>query len=421
VQVLKLGTAKVNITPKQPIPLGGLQARVSAGKGYFEGISHPLYARILFFRHIDQDGSETPALLVSAELLCWGEERVPQLKRKIRDKWGIDESRILFHATHIHSGPQTSSLYSKYLGKFEPAYVEQMENWVLQGVDEAAENMEDVSVERGIGHCRIGLYRRQIQDEFGNLLPRDTAAPQDHEMQVISYQTLSGKRKAILVHYACHPVTTTDNFISSEFAGVGMNLIEREVGEGVISAYLQGFCGDINPCNRGSDPEVLKLGRRLADDALGILKRSMQTLDVSPLTVRTKIVLLPLQKIPTKAELSAVTKESRKWDELWPNARFFSESSEGWAHVVGEWSRCMLESYDQLPMEIPLEMTYVSIADGLSLLAMNAEFVVEYGLFLKEKSHGRVLPLGYSNGMFGYVSTARQIGEGGYEPVGSVP
>jgi hypothetical protein len=30
-----------------------------------------------------------------------------------------------------------------------------------------------------------------------------------------------------------------------------------------------------------------------------------------------------------------------------------------------------------------------------------------------------VLPVGYSNGMVGYVTTARQIEEGGYEPVES--
>jgi hypothetical protein len=275
-----------------------------------------------------------------------------------------------------------------------------MENWVLQGVDEAVGNMEEVSMERGIGHCEIGLYRRHIKDEFGNLLPRDTVAPSDHEMQVISYQTLSGKRKAMLVHYACHPVTTTDNFISSEFPGVGMNHIEREVGDGVISAFMQGYCGDINPCYRGSDPEVLRLGRRFADDALDILKHSMQTMDVCPLTVRAKTVMLPMQKIPTKTELAAQVNEP---------------------HVIGDWSRRLLDSHEQLKSEIPLEMTYLTIANGLSLLAMNAEIVVEYGLFLKETSHGHVLPLGYCNGMFGYVSTAQQIGEGGYEPEGSVP
>jgi glucosamine-6-phosphate deaminase len=60
-------------------------------------------------------------------------------------------------------------------------------------------------------------------------------------------------------------------------------------------------------------------------------------------------------------------------------------------------------------------MTLLNLAGDLSFLAMNGEAVVEYGLFVKRRFAGKVLPLPYSNGMIGYVPTARQIGEGGYE------
>ena len=40
---------------------------------------------------------------------------------------------------------------------------------------------------------------------------------------------------------------------------------------------------------------------------------------------------------------------------------------------------------------------------------------MEYGLFIKKQSGGSVLPLPYSNGMIGYVPTADQLSEGGYE------
>jgi hypothetical protein len=36
-------------------------------------------------------------------------------------------------------------------------------------------------------------------------------------------------------------------------------------------------------------------------------------------------------------------------------------------------------------------------------------------LYIKQLSQGGTLPLGYSNGMVGYVPTAAQIAEGGYE------
>lgn len=38
-----------------------------------------------------------------------------------------------------------------------------------------------------------------------------------------------------------------------------------------------------------------------------------------------------------------------------------------------------------------------------------------HGLQINRLSQGKVLPLGYSNGMLGYIPTAQQILEGGYE------
>jgi hypothetical protein len=60
-------------------------------------------------------------------------------------------------------------------------------------------------------------------------------------------------------------------------------------------------------------------------------------------------------------------------------------------------------------------MSWLKLCEGLSLLTMNAEMVVEYGLFIKQRFAGSVLPVPYSNGMIGYVPTQRQVAEGGYE------
>jgi hypothetical protein len=63
----------------------------------------------------------------------------------------------------------------------------------------------------------------------------------------------------------------------------------------------------------------------------------------------------------------------------------------------------------------------LALADGLSLLGFDAEVCVEYGLHVKEISAGAVLPIGYTNGMIGYLVTAEQLRLGGYEPDESYP
>lgn len=64
---------------------------------------------------------------------------------------------------------------------------------------------------------------------------------------------------------------------------------------------------------------------------------------------------------------------------------------------------------------VPLKMSRVVLAQNLGILTFNAEMVVEYGLFVKQQLGGAFLPLAYSNGMIGYVTTERQLAEGGYE------
>jgi hypothetical protein len=112
------------------------------------------------------------------------------------------------------------------------------------------------------------------------------------------------------------------------------------------------------------------------------------------LTGRTASISLPFQKLPTTAELEQVKDQPT---------------------VIGEWARLLLQEPERIRPGIPLKINWLKLVEGLSLLTMNAEIVVEYGLFVKRQLGGSVLPVPYSNGMIGYVPTAGQVAEGGYE------
>ena len=393
--VLKLGVAKMNITPPKPVPLAGFEHR----RGASEGVSHPLYARVLLFEE-DERSSKRRALLVSADLIWWSEDQVERLRHCLEARWGIEWGSVILHATHTHSGPQTSGRYSLRLGRPDPVYLKTLESRVLAAVEEASGCLETVTVERGRGECRIGINRRRRVDGRIEMAPNE-AGPTDPEVTVIRFKTPSGATKGVLVHHACHPTTTDDALISSEFPGVAMELVEGEQGGGVVAAYLQGCCGDVRPTlvrdgrfYRGGDAEVRTLGERLGAEALSVMERPMRRLFPSLLSGRQTTIPLPLQSLPGKAELEASSRRSG---------------------VVGEWSALLRRETWRLRPWVPLDLTLLNLAGDLSILAMNGEAVVEYGLFVKRRFAGRVLPLPYSNGMIGYVPTARQVGEGGYE------
>lgn len=392
---LKLGTAKMDITPSWPLPLAGFGHR----EGDFEGVCRPLYARVLFFEREEETGPRR-ALLVSADLIWWGTEFTARLRCRLKKLWQLEESSIILHATHTHSGPQTSIGFVPSLGISDPEYVRGLESAVLEAAERAHQSLEPVTLERGSSDYPMGINRRgRVGGKIG-MVP-DPDGPVDSEIIVVRFRRTTGDTKAMLVHYACHPTTTDENLVSPDFPGVAMERVETELGGEAIAAYLQGCCGDVRPSliedGRffwGGDSDVRRLGEQLACRVIDILEGPITELAPGSLRGRRAEISLPLQNPPSVSELEA---------------SFYRPG------VVGEWAKVLLQEPQRLQQEIPMELAVLEVAEGLSFLSVGAELMVEYGLFLKETFGGEVLPLPYSNGMIGYVPTARQVREGGYE------
>lgn len=367
--MLELGTAKVDITPRFPVPLAGFAFR----SGVFDGVVTPLFARIFCFR----SRSSAPVILVSADLIWWGSDRMASLRKRIRVVGG-ENAAIVLHGTHSHSGPQTSEILSPEIGRASPEYLKSLEDTVLRGIEAALAALEPVTVERGLGRCEIGIYRRRLVDGVIQMAP-NPAGPNDTECIVIRFRTLSGATKSLLVHFTCHPTTTAANLVSAEFCGAAMTTIEGSLGDNVIAAYLQGCCGDIRPAlirddqfYRGDAEDVERLGSELSRAVLGVLSGPMQPCESGPCSSGQSELPLFLETLPDHPG-------------------------------------------------VPLEMTKIMLGRDLGLLTFNAEMVLQYGLLVKQRSGGTMLPLAYSNGMIGYVTTQQQLEEGGYESRGAFP
>ncbi|MCZ8512728.1 neutral/alkaline non-lysosomal ceramidase N-terminal domain-containing protein [Paenibacillus filicis] len=369
---LLLGSAKMDITPPHPVPLAGFAHRA----GSFESVAQPLYARIHCFGQSDREGQSTGALFVSADLIWWGTDLVLQLRPKLQERFGFET--VLLHATHTHSGPQTSGSLADSLGLKDEAYLAYLEERLIEGIERALVDKEPVTVEKGGETCTIGVNRR-LEAGGAIVMAPNEAGPVDPEVTVIRFRKRSGETKAVFVHYTCHPTTTDDNAVSSEFPGAALDRIEHALGGEAIGAYLQGCCGDIRPYlaedgqfYKGHRAEVERFGWQLSDAVLRALEQPMTVLAPAALRSRSFAVELPFRD---------------------PSSRT------GGA----------------------LEITGVQLAEGLILLTFNAEMVADYGLFVKQASEGSILPLAYTNGMLGYVPTREMLAQGGYEAEGSVP
>ncbi|MCL6600501.1 MAG: hypothetical protein K6T81_17470, partial [Alicyclobacillus macrosporangiidus] len=83
---LRLGAAKVDITPRTPVPLAGFAHRT----GPSEGVAHPLHLRAFV---LAQGGVHV--VWITADLIWWGPELAGRLRRRIADRWGIPQAGVL--------------------------------------------------------------------------------------------------------------------------------------------------------------------------------------------------------------------------------------------------------------------------------------------------------------------------------------
>lgn len=399
---LLLGSAKVDITPVHPVQLAGFASREGQT---FEAVKTRIYLRAHVFVQAAPGGGEERAALLSADLLFWSDTEARKLRERLALQCGISYERIILHATHNHSGPSVSER-TVGIGTPDPQYVEELARAAVSAVAEALLRLEPVQVFKGTGCCSIGVNRRKREGEQV-VLGLNPAGTTDSDLTVIAFCNPREEVKAVLVHYACHPVLSSANEVAAEFCGLAMEDLEQRLGSEAICTYLQGCCGDINPDSRlveGDDGHAAMevLGQALAGEALRVLEQGLRRLDEALITSSSLVSALPYDQVPTIDQWSQIAADAAE-----PEYR-------------REWARRFVQRPGWLHTHARFEAMCLAIADGLTLVAMNGEMVVEYGLFIK-RAGDHFLPLAYSNGMAGYITTARQLEEGGYEPRESVP
>ncbi|TCC21619.1 hypothetical protein [Kribbella sindirgiensis] len=378
--MMQVGAAAIDITPAWPIPLAGFGSRQGT---LATEVADPLFLRVTVLA-----SGGTGAAVVAADLLSWGPELVDRLRPLVAETLSVPADCITFTATHTHSAPQTALWHAPILGRADPRYLEFLTDRVLAASAAAVTALEPVTVRRASRAHDLGSYRRADVED----------GPRDDELTTVTFRRADGSLLAAWVHYTCHPVINAANTVTPDFAGLACLSLEAETG-GVIS-YLQGCCGDQNPGSFAYEgvAAARREGARLADTIRKTMADEGGELSPTAISASWSTVELPFRSVPTEDELRVAGKQ--------PGAE-------------GEWGRWYLAHPERLAPTASLALQRLDLLDGLSLLAINAEVCVEYGLAVRAAAASRYLPVAYANGIIGYLPTAAQIRAGGYEPVES--
>lgn len=318
---------------------------------------------------------------------------------------GVAPELLLLHATHTHCGPQISNRVP-----IRPApdtdYLAELEQRTVDAARRAAADLAPAtgtSLSRGKAGFSIN---RRLKEGGEVIMAPNPEGPIDPVVTVTRFERGGDRPPLLLVHFTCHPTTSDQKRVSPDFPGTAMDLLESELGEGSVAAFLQGHCGDIRPALvkdgrffRGTQDDIDRLAGELATAVREALAGEQIPLAEGPIGGRREVVELPFSRLPEQSELEEHV------------ARGDGDS---------RWAQYLLDNPGWRSGHVRLDVSRLTICRGLELLALNAEPVVAYGFAVRKLKGGTVLPVGYSNGQFGYLPTAAQLAEGGYEGTGSI-
>jgi len=372
------------------------------------GLHDPLTAQALVFGL----GQERLAL-VGCDLIGVPGELTSLVRERTQAALGLPPERLMLWGTHTHAGPTMHS------GGSEPRdeeYFHVLAAKLAGAVITAAADLQPCSLRVGWGReDRISYNRRYLMKDgsirtnpgVGNPEIARVDGPRDPAVGAL-YVTTEHGLQAILVNFACHlDVLGNGNFLfSADYPYAMRETLQAAYGRSLVLPFANGPCGNINHISvfadkrQGGYDHARMMGMMLAGEVLKI-ERSAEPLEVATLAARSR--LLDLQRRPYSeaelAELRRLLADDRIPDRAYPKVR----------------ARTHLARHEQGQTTEPIEVQTLRLGD-LALLGIPAEFFVEYGLLLRERSSARhTFVVELANDCIGYVPTPEAFDGGAYE------
>ena len=394
---LMAGVARIGITPAQPVWMAGYAAR----KKPSEGTAQELHAKVLAL----SDGSGGRLVVITSDLLGFPASVAEPAAERLAERYGLRRDQVLFTSSHTHSGPVVrDSLAVAYdLSPEQVAAVRSYTEWLKgrleQAVGLALSSMKPADLRLGRGSAAFGVNRRQ-KKESGFVIGLNPGGPVDHEVTVLTVGNPGTAPAAVLFSYACHNTTLgADNYrFHGDYAGIAQEELEKAL-PGTVALFMIGCAADTNPDPRGTMELAAEHGRALASAVQKALSGDLRRLR-GPLATRFERVRLPFSPAPSRAELEARLADRDVYRQR--NARALLE-------IVAE--------KGSLPDHYPYPIQVARLGDGLTLVALAGEVVVDYNLRLKRElaPADGLWVVGYANDVFAYIPSKRVLEEGGYE------
>jgi neutral ceramidase len=382
----KAGVATAVITPAEPMWLAGWAVRTEPARGALTD----LYAKALAV----EDPHRGRFVLLTADLIGVSREMATAVAEQVEKRCRLSRERLMFCASHTHSGPEIrpDKVPFFHIPAAMAAKIGPYAAWLTSRLAEVV----------GAAVCDLQpavLTVRQASAAFAH--NRRGTGSVDHDVPILDVAFADSRRRAVVFGYACHNTTMppTDGRYCGDYAGFAVAALEAG-DPGMIALFIAGAGADQDPQPRGTTDLARRHGETLATAVRDSLRSPGRDIAGS-LSVAFEETPLEFQPLPTRAELEA----DRTCDD--PPRR-----------SKAEYLLAHLDRPELIAASYPCPLQVARFGDGLLLIALGGEPVINYAHEIKRRHAGTgrvVWVAGYANDMFGYLPTAAVLRAGGYE------
>ncbi len=248
----KAGTARVAITPKEPMWMAGYATRNKPS----EGAVHDLWAKALAL----EDPVGRRAILITLDICGIDRELSNRVRDTLKSRHGLNRDQIVLACSHTHSGPVVgTNLLTMYKidaiqQKQIAEYAEFLAGAIVaasgQAMDQLAESQLGLGGVRG--RCDFAVNRRankeaQVPELRGRIALQ---GPVDHDVPVLKVTGANGALQAVVFGYACHCTVLDAYKFCGDYAGFAQ--VDLEKSHPATQAMFVAGCGgaDQNPIPR---------------------------------------------------------------------------------------------------------------------------------------------------------------------------
>lgn len=403
---MKTGFAKVEITPPLGIDLTGYANR----EGVIEGIRDPLYAKAVIF-----ETKECSVGLIGCDLIGLSADFIKSCRLQIEREVGIPGSNIMIACTHTHTGPATISLIG--CGKMDADYLKNLQECIVRVTKLARRNQSPGLAGVGREQLKIGINRRGKIESDSVILKPDPDAPTDEELIVLKISDATQNNLGVIANYGCHgtSIDPKELFVSADYMGIGMARVEAAFNHKLISIFLNGGAGDVNPYPRGLYQNTLDHGQALSTKILTVLNK-IECVDPESIRMRSQHISIPYKNLVTAADMKQeIERLNHKIDLLPDDVQHYDARKTlcdllFWARSV----RNQIEK-DELPQHIDAEIQII-IVGNIVFAGLPFEVFSETAKLIKKDSpYPATFVISQCNGNCGYLPPRKAHAVGGYE------